>query len=99
MSMAEFDFVPANLLEVALLDAQAGRRPRRDLLREFLRSAVAVLSTTEVLVDGSGITPLVLDKQGTPMVAVFTSLERAKHLTERAPFSLVILGKELLLRV
>ena len=80
--------VPSNPLEFALAQARDGRLPIPDFLRLLLASKLAVPSATEVKADGRGLQPLVFDKQGTAMVAVFSSPERAGVFADRAPYLL-----------
>ena len=70
-----------------------------DFMETFLANDIAVLSITEVGADGSGLTPLVFDKEGTEMVAIFTSLDRARTYSGSAQFALTINAREFLKRL
>lgn len=81
-------FVPSNPLEFALVQARDGRLPIPEFLRLLLASKLAVPSASEVEADGRGLQPLVFDKQGTAMMAVFSSPERAAVFADVAPYLL-----------
>jgi hypothetical protein len=67
---------PLNELEEALFAAMAGRLPMDEFLAVLVRSEVAIPSATEVHDDGRGLNPVVYDRNGTPMAAVYTDLSR-----------------------
>jgi hypothetical protein len=67
---------PLNELEEALFAAMAGRLSMDEFLAVLVRSEVAIPSTTEVQDDGRGLNPVVYDRNGTPMAAVYTDLSR-----------------------
>ncbi len=82
--------VPSNPLETALVAARKGEIPIAEFLSRLLDSQIAVPSTTEVQPDGSGFNPVTFDRDGTGMVAVFSSLERAARVAEHAQYALTI---------
>ncbi len=82
--------VPENPLEIALVAARKGEIPLAEFLAKLLDADIAVPTATEVQADGSGFRPVVLDKEGTGMVAVFTSLERSRRLEAHARFVLSV---------
>ncbi len=82
--------VPENPLETALVAARKGEIPLAEFLSKLLDSDVAVPSATEVQADGSGFSPVAFEKDGTGMVAVFSSLERASKVGEHAQYALTI---------
>ena len=87
--MEETDiFVPSNDLEVALFRTISGESQMGDFLRVFLRARIAVPSTTEAMPDGTGFAPLLFDRLGQQMLAVFTDKDRAKQWSETASFAL-----------
>lgn len=61
-------FVPVNDLEVALLQLMRGEVDVSDFVRVLMEENVAIPSITEVLANGSGMSPLIFDKQGVGMV-------------------------------
>jgi hypothetical protein len=64
----------------------------------LLKSDVAVPSGSEPQANGAGLDPLVFDKDGTKMVAVFTSLARVTQRTDMR-FVLTLRGRDLLARM
>jgi hypothetical protein len=97
--MTAAEFIPESSFEESLCAAQAGKIRTDELIREFLENDVAVPSSTEVLADGSGMSPVFYDKDGVSMAAVFTSLERAKRVSSIATYCLQINVKQLLHRM
>jgi hypothetical protein len=98
MSQAN-SFVPSNDLETALIQAMHGRLSVREFLRGLLSSRLCVPSSTEVFQDGTGFSPVFFDKAGQQMLAVFTSLERAKVVSDAAKYCLEMDGHELVSRM
>jgi hypothetical protein len=49
--------------------------------------------------DGSGMTPLLFDKNGVQMLGVFTSLARVELFKDKTPYCLSMKGSELLARI
>lgn len=88
-----------NALEDALADGQAGKTSTEDFLRTLVKSQVFVPSRQEVQPDGAGLAPLVLEQQGKPFVAVFSSLERAQSAAGQASYCLQIICSVLLPRL
>lgn len=89
-------FVPSNLLEDALVRARAGQLAPADFLRVLLMSDLAVPSTAPVDATGRGLQPMTYDKAGSPMVAAYSSLDRAKAAAGLARYALTIRGRALL---
>ena len=82
-------FVPANELETALVEAQNGQRTVPEFFGSLLRSQVYLLLDREIGADGqldASVNPCVLSNAaGSPVLAAFTSPERANGWTERLP--------------
>lgn len=82
-------FTPVNALETALQQAQAGQAPPSDLFSALHGAQVFVLIDRELGPGGAwteDTSMLVLNSpSGAPVVAVFSSPERAKDWPERAP--------------
>lgn len=95
--MLQFD--PINELEAALQKARSGSLPMSDFIKLFVSSELAVPSGEEVMADGSGFRPLLFDKGQVKMVACFTAKERIGAFAARAPYCLVIKGRDFLRRV
>lgn len=82
--------IPSNPLEAALVAARKGEIPLAAFVAKLMESDIAVPSATEVQADGDGFSPVVLDKEGTGMVAVFSSLERARNLEAHVRYVLTM---------
>jgi hypothetical protein len=93
------EFVPINELESMLLAASENLVPVRDFVRLLCSSEIALLSASEVQTDGSGFEPVIFDKQGISMLAVFTAKERTTHFLHVAKFCLVMKGFDVLRRM
>lgn len=82
-------FEPTSELERLLADAQHGRLPAADLMNALLTSQVYVLGDRDLLPDGSWdeATALLMlaDPAGTPMLAMFTTPERATDWLDYYP--------------
>ncbi len=94
--MTEEPFVPLNPLETALVDAMEGRIDTLTLLQTLVGSEVAIPSGTEVQPDGTGLSPVVYEKDGVKLMAVCSDVERAKLFGKNAPYHLVMSGRDLL---
>jgi hypothetical protein len=93
------EFVPLNAIERTLIKAMAAEISLQEFLQTFVSSEVVLPSATEVQSDGRGLSPLIYDKSGYQMVAIFTHLDRARHCESVAPYSLVLGGRDLLVRI
>ena len=86
---------PLNALEQELLDAQAGKMPLKDFLRKLIGGDLYILSASQINEDSSGFRPLVFDRQGVPMAAVFTIPERASMYADVAPYLVQLNGHKM----
>ena len=93
------EFVPLNKLEEKLLDARRGASPVGEFVQELWSSLLTMPTNSEVQDDGSGFRPIIFDKLGTNMLAVFTSKERMGHLQHLAKYCMVAQGGEVLRRM
>src|SRR4029077_1414168 len=87
--MSDKEFKPLNDLESKLLEAQCGTIPFLEMLRVFVTSTIAIPTHTDVKADGTGLSPLTFDRDGTQMLAVFTHGDRATQVVERAGYCLM----------
>lgn len=71
-------FTPANDIEVALVQAQRKEIPLQGFIAKLVTTDLALPSGREVLADGSGFQPVLFDKNGVNMVAVFTDKARVR---------------------
>jgi hypothetical protein len=93
------DAPPEGVLEQALADAKEGRRSR-DSVMPLVRSAVLqVPSSTEPAPDGSGMTPLALNRPPTVWVLVWTRRDLARRFAGDAPYCLAFRGLDLIARL
>jgi hypothetical protein len=93
------EFHPQNSLEEALKDTQAGLMPVKIFLGAMLASDIAIPSVAEVRADGTGLVPLIYEREGVSRVAVFTDKDRAGRVSNQASFLLVMKGFSFLKRV
>lgn len=97
--MIEEQFIPANDLESALVQANKKNMPIREFLSVLLESDVYLLSSTEVNSDGSGFRPMMFDKDGETLISVFTGRERTNKANDRLPYCLTMKGRQLIQRI
>ena len=95
--MAE-KLIPENDLENMLVEAQEKQVDFREFIKSFLKADLSVPSGSEVMPDGSGMVPLLFEKNGIQMLGVFTSLSRVKLFKDKTPYCLSMKGSELLAR-
>lgn len=86
-------------LEQMILDTKAGRVKLEAFFHYLLGSELFVTSQTEIQKDGSGFAPLLYDRDGVPMTAVFTSFARASSKYEIAKYALQIKGQDIFTRI
>lgn len=91
--------IDEDTLEEAIVAASRGRMSLQQFLRTLLDSDIVVPSATAIQADGSGLTPLLFNKQGTEMMAIFTSLSRAEVCGAATPFALKINARMFLSRL
>ena len=97
--MTLIDFTPQNDLELVIVEAKQGRKSIECLLLEMASADLYISSKSEVLEDGTGFEPLLLEAQGNPLVAAFSSLERPGLHSAVAKFVLQMNGREFFLRL
>jgi len=68
---------PNNELELALESAQKKEASFDSFLFLFMNSDLFIASCSDLSVRGTNLIPLLFDKEGTPMAAVFTEKSRA----------------------
>jgi len=83
-------------LEATIVAARDGGSELSDVLLAFEQSRVIVPSRTD-LPDGNlrSLDPLVFDRDGTPMLAVFSHPDRIGEFVAEAPFALELFGADL----
>jgi hypothetical protein len=93
--MTESDFVPKNPLEEKLVEAQNGRLPIRDLINYLLNVDVFIPTASIVEPTGEGFVPMVFERDGEELIAVFTAIERVDRYREKFQFCLSMSGAKL----
>lgn len=83
-------------IEQAIADARAGRIGVAEMLPLLLDGDLVVPSGGEVRDDGQGFQPVLFDREGVPMIAAFTTLDRVGETAKLAPFALSIKGRAFL---
>ena len=93
------DFYPINDVETSLVAAMNSRMPMAEFMKIFLASTVELPSANEVHVDGAGLSPIIFDKEGVGMLALFTHKDRIASFAERAPYCVSIKAIDVLRRL
>jgi hypothetical protein len=87
--------IPANDLESLLSASQAGKRSLDDFLGVLVSSELFVVSVKDVPPGSSGINPLLFDRAGTPMAAVFTDASRVSLYKKQVKSVIRMVGCEM----
>jgi hypothetical protein len=95
--MAEHEVIPGPELEELIARAMQGER--LDVIEAMLRSQLVVPSGGEIGPNFEGFVPVLFDRDGTPMLAVFTSLERTTPVTKLAKYAITMTGRDLVIRM
>ena len=93
------NFSPKNDLERSIIEADKCAITIKDLLYAITRSLLFVSSKAKVEQDGRGFVPLLLEGDGHPPVAAFSSLERPGLHSEVASYVLQMTGRDFVLRL
>ena len=81
-----------------MIEARNSKISQEDFLRLLLGTQVLIPSRQEVQADLAGLAPMVLESDGTPFVAVFTSLPRLPS-SDKHSFCLEMVTSALLPRL
>jgi hypothetical protein len=95
----EIDFIPENSLEQSLVNVKLKLINLNEFLKKLLEEKIFVLSSSPVEKDGSGLNPLVFDREGVMIISVFTSLSRTNKLANPNTFCLEIQGGNFMARI
>lgn len=90
--------VPVNPLEESLACAQAGRMQMKEFLAILRVSDLFMVSQSEGGA-ASGVQPILFDRNGVPMAAVFTDSSRASRYGDLVKVIIRMNGEELLKQV
>ncbi|MGA1812139.1 SseB family protein [Frondihabitans sp. 4ASC-45] len=63
-------------LEAAIANGQAGQGDMNDVIAQFVNALIVVPTATEVTDDLNELQPVLFDREGMPMLAVFTHIDR-----------------------
>lgn len=96
--MAE-KLIPENDLEILLVKVQQGKIDFVDFFKFFMSAEIFVPSASEVMPDGSGMSPLLFEKNGDQILGVFSSLSRVSLFKGQADYCLSMKGRELIARL
>lgn len=91
--------VAENELENKLVKADRKEIEFGEFLDLFLISDVFVPSASEVMPDGSGMEPLLFNKQNVRMLGVFTAISKVSLFKDNVPFCLTMKVIDLLARL
>ena len=90
---------PENDLENLLIKVQERQIGFGEFIVSFLEADLFVPSGSEVMPDGSGMAPLLFEKNGVHMLGVFTSMSKVKLFKDKSPYCLSMKGRSLLARI
>lgn len=93
------DALPVGTLEQSLSAVRAGEKTGESFISLLRTSRLQIPSTTMPARDGSGMTPLALDRPPIVWILVFTRLELAQRFADNARFCLELSGDDLLARL
>lgn len=86
----------ATALESAIQQGQAGEGDMNDVIGHFVNALVVVPTATEVTDDLNELQPVLFDREGTPMLAVFTHIDRIpEQVAEVASYAVQLPAAEL----
>ena len=88
--------IAETVLERAIVSVQSGTLDFRTMMWTFAASHLFVASATEPAEDLGGVHPLVVQREGIDLLALFTSPGRAEVFAEGHPYLSVRIGFELL---
>lgn len=86
-------------LDLEHLIARGMRGERLDVIEAMLRTQLLVPSGADVGPGFVGFVPVLYDRDGVPMLAVFTSLERARAVTHLARYAVTMTGRDVVARM
>lgn len=66
-------------LEAAIRSGQAGTADMNDVLAQFVNALIVVPTATEVTEDMNDLQPVLFDREGTPMLAAFSHIDRVPN--------------------
>lgn len=85
--------------DLELLIGRAMRGERLDVIEAMLRTQLVVPSGGDVGPGFEGFVPVLFDRDGTPMLAVFAALERMSTVTHLAKFAITMSGRDVVTRL
>lgn len=92
-------FLPKNELEALLIKVHNNQESFDEFVQLFFKSNIAVPSGTEMEADGSGMTPLLFDKNDISMLGIFTDISKVSLFKDKTPYCLSMNGFELFSRI
>lgn len=95
--MRSGDRIGGDELERMIARAMSGER--LDVIEAMLRTQLVVPSGGDVGPGFEGFVPVLYDRDGVPMLAVFTSLDLAKRVTHLARFAVTMSGRDVIVRM
>ena len=90
------DFAPFNSIEKALIDAKQGKIALPELIEILLSSKFFLPSVAIIDEQGKGFSPLLFNRSGTPMAAVFTDKSRADAYRSKIKDLIIVAFKDVL---
>jgi hypothetical protein len=93
--MANADFTVENPLEELLVKAQRRLIPMRDLLVALMQADVFIPTASEVRPDSEGFAPMLFNRNGEALMAVFSATDRIKRYSPQFSYCLAMNGAKL----
>jgi len=86
----------ATPLEAAIANGQSGQGDMNDVIGQFVNALIVVPTATEVTDDLNELQPVLFDREGTPMLAVFSHIDRIPdQVTDVASYAVQMPAAEL----
>ena len=87
---------PGEALQQLVREGMAGRATGAQVVEALLATELVVPSGAPVGPNFAGFVPVLYDRDGTQMLAVFTTFDRVGQVATLARYALTIVGRELL---
>jgi len=93
------EFIPQNAIERKLVDEMAGRCTNDALVEALLGASIHVASSANMLPDGSGFSPLLMNAHKDVVIACFTARARLGLYPEHAKHAFEMRWRDFILSI